>query len=142
MEFSEIHQPNEIYSCPVPVLDNYDAAATLVSLINSKVNEKISRASANLTETSTADKTELQEAITEGDASTLATARAYSKSLQTNVVKALTTEEVQEIDLENGESLIYFDLTTLNLVKKSKSDQGEVTEQIYGKLVPQGDNPE
>ena len=164
--------PRDFYNYPVPEIDNYDSMVTLVSLINSKVNEKISRAKIELNEGSASDKTELgtridanltaineileqlnlletkeshnedkttlETAITEGDATTLATARAYAKALHSKSVRAYTAEEIQEIELENGESVIYFDLSNLNLVKKSKSDQGEVTDQIIGKLTAGG----
>ena len=132
----DIYPIEEIYNCPPPQLDNYDAAATLVSLINSKVNEKLARLSGEVNEASATDKAALETAIAEGNASTLAESRLYAKTLQENTIKAYTAEESQAIELENGESIIYFNLNDLTLIKKTKSDQGEVTEQIYGKLTP------
>ena len=140
---SNIYPIDEIHNCPVPSLNNYDAAATLVSLINSKVNDKISRLSTEVTESAASDRTALESAITEGDATVLAEARLYAKALQSNTIAAYTNEEAQAIELENGESIIYFNLTNLTLVKKSKNEQGDITEQIYGKLTAiENPNPE
>lgn len=132
-----------------------DFTVRLVSDINSKVNEQLSTLRDNLTASATENNsilsdriqansnliTEIQTSIDAiiGINTAQSTAidelnLAINKLNNKKVIEIYSGEEVEQLELTAGESMIYLNSDDLKIYRRLANDQGEVTQTELGHL--------